>query len=59
MAPTEKEYNGNLLEQLERLDRIEAVATEEGASKTLAAVCKEKEWINRKLYQKPPMTEEK
>ncbi len=50
MPMTEKEYNGNLLEQLEHLERIEEIAKGEGAAKTVEAIQKEKGWINRRLY---------
>ncbi|MBR1742213.1 MAG: hypothetical protein IJ733_10180 [Lachnospiraceae bacterium] len=55
----EKEYNGNLFDQLEIVERIEEVAQEEKAEKVLKACQREKEWINRKLYQKPPLTEDR
>lgn len=51
----EKEYNGNLYDQLtiiERLDQAEA------AGKYKEESAKIKKEINRKLYQKPPLSEE-
>jgi len=54
MPMTEKEYNGNLLDQLSILERIEAVTDDEKALKQIAM---ERRQIERKLYQKPPLTD--
>lgn len=51
MPMTEKEYNGNLFDQLSILERIEAVTTDEAALKQIGI---ERRQIERKLYQKPP-----
>ena len=53
--PSEKEYNGNLYDQLELLERIEKVAKKTGASEVLEAIAEEKAYVNRKLYQQPPL----
>ncbi len=52
MPTNEKEYNGNLFDQLSILERIEAVAKEEAVLKQIAM---ERRQIERKLYQKPPL----
>lgn len=54
MPINEKEYNGNLFDQLSILERIEAVAKEETVLKQIAI---ERRQIERKLYQKPPLIE--
>lgn len=53
--PSEKEYNGNLFDQLSILERIEAVTDDEKALKQIAI---ERKQIERKLYQKPPLIKE-
>lgn len=55
MPMTEKEYNGNLLDQLTLLERLEITAKKDNATDTLAQIEFEKKCINRKLYQKPPL----
>ena len=57
MPMTEKEYNGNLLDQITILEDLEEIAKEEAAEKTLKAIAKKRKQIERKLYQKPPLTE--
>lgn len=52
MPMTEKEYNGNLLDQISILERIEAVTDDEKALKQIAI---ERRQIERKLYQRPPL----
>lgn len=57
MPVNEKEFNGNLFDQLSILERIERVALEtkdEPVLKEIAIIRKE---IERKLYQTPPLTE--
>lgn len=56
MPVNEKEYNGNLFDQLTILDDIEEVAKEENAVKTLALIARKRKQIERKLYQKPPLS---
>ena len=58
MLIDEKEYNGNLFDQLSILERIERVAKKENAVETLAEIDFEKQQINRKLYQQPPIKNE-
>lgn len=58
MLINEKEYNGNLFDQLSILERIERVAKKENAAGTLAEIDFEKQQINRKLYQQPPIKNE-
>lgn len=58
MPMTEKEYNGNLLDQITILDDLEEVAKEEKAVKTLEVIAKKRRQIERKLYQQPPLKNE-
>lgn len=55
MLLNEKEYNGNLFDQLSILERIEAVTDDEKALKQIAI---EQRQIERKLYQSPPVVKE-
>lgn len=57
MPMTEKEYNGNLLDQISILEDLEEIAKEEAAEKTLKAIAKKRKQIERKLYQKPSLIE--
>lgn len=50
MPTSEKEYNGNLFDQLSLLDRLERVAKED-ASRVLSEIEFERKLIERKLYQ--------
>ena len=54
MPSNEKEINCNLFDQLSILERIEAVTKDEAALKQIAI---ERRQIERKLYQKPPLTD--
>ena len=56
MPMTEKEYNGNLLDQISLLDDIERVAKRTNAIEVLQEIEYKRNQINRKLYQKPPLT---
>lgn len=58
MPTNEKEYNGNLFDQLTILEDIQEVAEEEGAVKTLKEIAKKRRQIERKLYQQPPLVKE-
>lgn len=58
MPTNEKEYNGNLFDQLSILEEIEEVATETQDEKVLNVVAKLKRRVERKLYQQPPLTKE-
>ena len=51
MPINEKEYNGNLFDQLSLLEEIEEVAQTENATKTLQLINKKRRQIERKLYQ--------
>ena len=48
---TEKEYDGQLFDQLAALDRLQIVAERIGSEEMLAAIKMEKEWVERKLYR--------
>lgn len=53
MPINDKEYNGNLFDQLSILDDIQEVA--ENAMETLKLIDKKRKQVERKLYQKPPL----
>jgi len=53
MPMTEKELNCHLLDMIDLLERIEEKTTDEGTLKQIAI---ERKRIERKLYQKPPIT---
>lgn len=55
MPINEKEYNGNLFDQLSILERIEAVTDD---AKALKQIEIERRQIERKLYQQLPLTKE-
>lgn len=55
MPMTEKEYNGNLLDQISLLDDIERVAKKTNDIEVLQEIEYKRNQINRKLYQKPPL----
>ena len=56
--PSEKEYNGNLFDQLTILEDIEEIAKKEQATETLNLIEKKRKQIERKLYQQPPLVKE-
>lgn len=56
MPISEKEINCYLLDQLELIERLEMVADDSEAVKKQLAL--EKKFIERKLYQNPPLTSE-
>ena len=56
MPMSEKEYNGNLLDQLDLIERIELADKDGGYEKTKAQLAFEKRCIERKLYQKPSLS---
>lgn len=58
MPVNEKEYNGNLFDQLSILERIERVAKAEKSEAVLQEIEFERRQIERKLYQKPPLINE-
>lgn len=53
MPVNEKEYNGNLFDQLTLLERLEIEAQKDNAENVLKQIAFEKNAINRKLYQRP------
>ena len=57
MPVTEKEYNGVLLDRLDMLERIKR-ARAKGEQELTEQSELEESQINRKLYQKPPLTSE-
>ncbi len=57
MPMTEKEYNGILFDQLSLLEEIERVAKKANCKEVLEEIEFKRRQINRKLYQKPPLTE--
>ena len=56
MPTNEKEYNGNLFDQLTLLDRLEITAKKDNATDTLQQIEFERKAIERKLYQSPPLS---
>lgn len=56
MPMTEKEYNGNLFDQLALLEDIEEVAKATGSEAVLDLIARKKAQIERKLYQPLPLT---
>ena len=57
MPMTEKEYNGILLDQISLLEEIERVAKRVNCQEVLEEIEFKRNQIIRKLYQKPPLTE--
>ena len=57
MPINEKEYNGNLFDQLTLLERLEITAKQDNATNTLEQISFERKAIERKLYQSPPLQE--
>ena len=57
MATNEKEINNYLFDQLEIVEEALKRAKKENATETIAYLEQKKEYINRKLYQKPPLAE--
>lgn len=56
MPTNEKELNCYLLDQLELIERLELIAKDSGAEEVLKQLALEKKFVERKLYQKPPLT---
>ena len=52
----EKEVNANLFERLNLIDRLEEANKEGGYEKIKKPLAFERKLIERKLYQKPPLT---
>ena len=57
MPNNEKELNCYLFDQLTLLERLEIEAQKDNAENVLKQISFEKKAINRKLYQKPPLTD--
>ncbi|MDE7311832.1 MAG: hypothetical protein K2N87_09520 [Eubacterium sp.] len=55
--PGEKELNVNLFERLDLLDRLERVAKKANCEPVLQEIAFERSLIERKLYQKLPLTD--
>jgi hypothetical protein len=55
MPTNEKEINCYLLDQLELIERLEMVALESNATEVLKQLAIEKKFVERKLYQNPPI----
>lgn len=55
--PGEKELNINLFERLDLLDRLERVAKKANCEPVLQEIEFERKLIERKLYQKSPLTD--
>lgn len=47
--PTDKQYNGQLIEEYQRLERILEVAQKENSTETIAILKKEMKYIELKL----------
>jgi hypothetical protein len=56
MPTNEKEYNGYLLDQLELIERLEMTAAGGDIAKVIEQLALEKKFVERKLYQNPPLT---
>ena len=56
MPTNEKEYNGNLFDQLSVVERIERAAKSGNMDNVIAEIEILKMEINRKLSQKPPLS---
>lgn len=55
MPINEKEYNGYLLDQLELVERLELIAEDNDIESVKKQLAIEKRFIERKLYQNPPI----
>ena len=58
MPNNEKEYNGYLLDQLELIERLEIAAENNNIEAVKKQLALEKKFVERKLYQKPPINNE-
>ena len=57
MPNNEKELNCYLLDQLELIERLEIIAQNGSSDEVLKQLALEKKFVERKLYQKPSLTE--
>ena len=56
MPTNEKEYNGFLLDQIEMIERLEIVIESGDIDAVKKQLALERKFVERKLYQKPPIT---
>lgn len=56
MPTNEKEYNGYLLDQIELIERLEIVIETNDIEAVKKQLALEKKFVERKLYQNPPLT---
>lgn len=56
--PGEKEINVNLFERLDLIERLEIIAEKGDIEEVKSQLALEKKFVMRKLYQKPPLTEQ-
>ncbi len=56
MPANEKEYNGYLLDQLALIERLEIAIESGSVEEVKKQLALEKKFVERKLYQKPPLT---
>lgn len=56
MPTNEKEYNGYLLDQIELIERLEIVIENNDIEAVKKQLALEKKFVERKLYQNPPLT---
>ena len=47
--PTDKQYNGQLIEEYQRLERVLKIAEKEQASETIASIKEEMKYLKLKL----------
>ncbi len=57
MPVNDKEYNGYLLDQIELIERLEMAAEDNDIEAVKKQLAIEKRFVERKLYQKPPLQE--
>lgn len=57
MPNNEKELNCYLLDQLELIERLEIIAQNGSSDEVLKQLALEKKFVERKLYQKLPLTD--
>lgn len=58
MPNNEKEYNGYLFDQLELIERLEMAMEGNSIEAVKKQLAIEKRFVERKLYQKPPIQNE-
>ena len=58
MPNNEKELNCYLLDQLELIERLEIITKNGDNDEVLKQLMLEKKFVERKLYQKPPLANE-